>query len=227
MVRAAIGPPRGWAHRNIEGHREKPAIWTSKRIWTSQRSAGAGHCAGRGRYGQYCPIARGAEIFAERWTPVIVRNLHLGCETFGEILVGAPWALPHPAHAAARPARTLRNRRQSASKFTAAVTGYRLTTLGPRSASGSAETLGEWGARWLEIAPEILDPIRSAVVDVQRAPPGTDSPAGAAGHPIGLHRLTGPTSGPGRCSSTARPRSARRTQVWTKTSTSPPTPRPS
>src|SRR5262249_59333149 len=41
-------------------------------------------------YGQYCPIARGAEIFAERWTPLIIRNLYLGCETFGAILEGAP-----------------------------------------------------------------------------------------------------------------------------------------
>src|SRR5215510_12418882 len=41
-------------------------------------------------YGQYCPIARGAEIFAERWTPLIIRNLHLGCESFIEILEGAP-----------------------------------------------------------------------------------------------------------------------------------------
>src|SRR4051812_3843188 len=41
-------------------------------------------------YGQYCPIARGAEIFAERWTPLIIRDVHLGCETFGEILEGAP-----------------------------------------------------------------------------------------------------------------------------------------
>jgi pimeloyl-ACP methyl ester carboxylesterase len=41
-------------------------------------------------HGQYCPIARGAEIFAERWTPLIIRNLHLGCETFGAILEGAP-----------------------------------------------------------------------------------------------------------------------------------------
>jgi DNA-binding HxlR family transcriptional regulator len=41
-------------------------------------------------YGQYCPIAHGSEIFAERWTPLIVRNLQLGCETFGEILEGAP-----------------------------------------------------------------------------------------------------------------------------------------
>src|SRR5512138_214443 len=41
-------------------------------------------------YGQYCPIARGAEIFAERWTPVIIRNLHLGCGSYSEILLGAP-----------------------------------------------------------------------------------------------------------------------------------------
>ena len=41
-------------------------------------------------YGQYCPIARGAEIFAERWTPLIVRNLYLGCGSFGAILAGAP-----------------------------------------------------------------------------------------------------------------------------------------
>jgi len=30
-------------------------------------------------YGQYCPIARGIEIFAERWTPLIIRNLYPGC----------------------------------------------------------------------------------------------------------------------------------------------------
>jgi hypothetical protein len=40
-------------------------------------------------YRQFCPIARGAEIFAERWTPIIVRNLLVGCQTFGEILQGA------------------------------------------------------------------------------------------------------------------------------------------
>ena len=41
-------------------------------------------------YGQYCPIALAAEVFAERWTPIIVRNLTMGCERFGEILEGAP-----------------------------------------------------------------------------------------------------------------------------------------
>ena len=68
----------------------KSANWTSMQgIWTSRRSGG-GDTATMRTYGQYCPIARGAEIFAERWTPLIIRNLHLGCETFGEILEGAP-----------------------------------------------------------------------------------------------------------------------------------------
>ena len=41
-------------------------------------------------YGQFCPIARGSEILAERWTPIILRNLLLGCRTFNEIAAGAP-----------------------------------------------------------------------------------------------------------------------------------------
>ncbi|HZA20091.1 MAG TPA: helix-turn-helix domain-containing protein [Actinomycetota bacterium] len=41
-------------------------------------------------YGQYCPIARGSEILAERWTPIILRNVLLGCSTFNEIAAGAP-----------------------------------------------------------------------------------------------------------------------------------------
>jgi DNA-binding HxlR family transcriptional regulator len=41
-------------------------------------------------YGQFCPIARASEILAERWTPIILRNLFLGCTTFNEIAAGAP-----------------------------------------------------------------------------------------------------------------------------------------
>src|SRR5437660_6949150 len=41
-------------------------------------------------YGQYCPVARGAEVFAERWTPIIMRNILYGCRTFTEIADGAP-----------------------------------------------------------------------------------------------------------------------------------------
>src|SRR5687767_15702251 len=41
-------------------------------------------------YGQFCPIARASEIVAERWTPIILRNLFLGCTTFTAIAEGAP-----------------------------------------------------------------------------------------------------------------------------------------
>jgi DNA-binding HxlR family transcriptional regulator len=108
------------------------------------------------RYGQYCPIARGAEIFAERWTPLIVRNLYLGCGTFSEILEGAPGL-----------SRTLLSQRlrelercgvvQSSLKSDARGHRYELTGAG-RDLFAVCQSLGDWGARWLEIAPEHLDP---------------------------------------------------------------------
>src|SRR5215813_4857848 len=41
-------------------------------------------------YGQFCPVARASELLAERWTPIIIRNLLNGCRTFSEIRQGAP-----------------------------------------------------------------------------------------------------------------------------------------
>jgi DNA-binding HxlR family transcriptional regulator len=41
-------------------------------------------------YGQFCPVARTSELLAERWTPIIIRNLLNGCRTFTEIRQGAP-----------------------------------------------------------------------------------------------------------------------------------------
>jgi hypothetical protein len=43
-------------------------------------------------YGQYCPIARASEILAERWTPLVLRNMLLGAVTFTEIAL-AEWHL--------------------------------------------------------------------------------------------------------------------------------------
>ena len=107
-------------------------------------------------YGQYCPIARGAEIFAERWTPLIIRNLYLGCGSFSEILAGAPGL-----------SRTLLSQRlkqlerldivKSAPKPDGRGHHYELTSAG-HDLFKVCQSLGEWGARWLEIAPENLDP---------------------------------------------------------------------
>jgi DNA-binding HxlR family transcriptional regulator len=107
-------------------------------------------------YGQYCPIARGAEIFAERWTPLIIRNLSLGCGSFSEILEGAPGL-----------SRTLLSQRLKQLEQLGVVTSapktegrghhYELTSAG-HDLFKVCVSLGEWGARWLEIAPANLDP---------------------------------------------------------------------
>ena len=107
-------------------------------------------------YGQYCPIARGAEIFAERWTPLIVRNLYLGCESFSEILEGAPGL-----------SRTMLSQRlrqlerlgiiESTPKSGGRGHRYALTAAG-QDLFQVCVSLGEWGAAWLEMAPEHLDP---------------------------------------------------------------------
>lgn len=107
-------------------------------------------------YGQYCPIARGAEIFATRWTPIIVRNLLLGCTTFGELLAGAPGI----------PRSVLSQRldlleRSGVVERVASPSGrgstYRLTEEGVELGE-VCDALGTWGARWLEAAPEHLAP---------------------------------------------------------------------
>ena len=41
-------------------------------------------------YGQYCPVSRAAEILAERWTPLLVRELNLGSTRFNDLQRGVP-----------------------------------------------------------------------------------------------------------------------------------------
>jgi DNA-binding HxlR family transcriptional regulator len=39
----------------------------------------------KGGFGQFCPVAVACEIFAERWTPIILRELIAGSHRFNEI----------------------------------------------------------------------------------------------------------------------------------------------
>jgi DNA-binding HxlR family transcriptional regulator len=107
-------------------------------------------------YGQHCPLARGAEVFATRWTPIIVRNLLLGCRTFGELAAGAPGI---PRAVLSERLRQLEERglverrpnprgRGSLYEPTAACEDLRPV----------CDALGVWGATWVEIAPEHQDP---------------------------------------------------------------------
>ena len=107
-------------------------------------------------YGQYCPIAKGAEIFAERWTPLIIRNLHVGAHTFTEIAAGCP-----------RISSTLLAQRLQGLERAGVVERrphprakgwlYYLTPAGQELVEVALQ-LGNWGARWLELAPEDYDP---------------------------------------------------------------------
>jgi DNA-binding HxlR family transcriptional regulator len=107
-------------------------------------------------YGQYCPIAKGAEIFAERWTPLIIRNIHVGAHTFGEIAAGCP-----------RISSTLLTQRLQGLERAGVVerrpnpqgrgSRYYLTPSGQELVDVAFQ-LGSWGARWLELAPEDYDP---------------------------------------------------------------------
>jgi len=107
-------------------------------------------------YQQYCPIARATEVLGERWTFIIVRNLLLGCESFTEIEAGAPGI----------PRSTLTARLRQLERLelvTRETTGhgrsarYRLTSAG-RDLWDVILALGNWGARWLDVAPEHCDP---------------------------------------------------------------------
>jgi DNA-binding HxlR family transcriptional regulator len=101
-------------------------------------------------YGQYWPITRAAEVLATRWTPIVVRNLLLGCETFSEIAEGAP-GIPRSVLSA-----RLRMLVQYGLVERTPGRGYRLTPAG-EELEPVLDAMGVWGSRWLEVAPEDLD----------------------------------------------------------------------
>lgn len=109
-----------------------------------------------GSYGQYCPVAKGAEIFAERWTPLVIRNLFIECHSFSEILEG----VPHMSRTLlAERLRSLERdgiveRRPNPSGHGSL---YYLTAPGQELAKVCIE-LGTWAARWLNVTPRDMDP---------------------------------------------------------------------
>lgn len=107
-------------------------------------------------YGQYCPIARSAEILAERWSLIVIRNLVMGCRTFTEIADGAPTM-----------SRSLLSKRLQELESAGVVASapnpdgrgstWELTPMG-QDLMPVLEAMGTWGARWLEMQPEHTDP---------------------------------------------------------------------
>ena len=109
-------------------------------------------------YGQFCPVALGAEIFAERWTPLILRELLAGGRRFSDIQRGVP-----------RISRNLLVQRLQALQRSgiidrrAATSGrgheYHLSDAG-RELGTVVDALGTWGYKWAskDLTDEHLDP---------------------------------------------------------------------
>jgi DNA-binding HxlR family transcriptional regulator len=95
-------------------------------------------------YGQYCPLAKGAEVFAERWTPLILRELLRGSTTFNDLHRGVP-----------RMSRSLLSIRLKKLEACGVVkrrlrttsTHYDLTPAG-RELGPVVTQLGTWAQRW-------------------------------------------------------------------------------
>ena len=105
-------------------------------------------------YGQYCPIALAAEVFAQRWTPIIIRNLHLGCTHFGQVLDGAPGL---PRSVLVQRLRSLEKDGLVVRTASGRTTLYALTDMG-NELTEVVLALGMWGARWRRARPEDQDP---------------------------------------------------------------------
>jgi DNA-binding HxlR family transcriptional regulator len=107
-------------------------------------------------FGQFCPVAVASEIFAERWTPIILRELFAGSQHFNEIHRGIPLI------SRALLSRRLRELEAAGVVTREPLTGQRghrycLTEAG-REFRPVIEALGNWGQRWtVRVQRENLD----------------------------------------------------------------------
>jgi DNA-binding HxlR family transcriptional regulator len=108
-------------------------------------------------YGQFCPVALATEVLAERWTPLIIREMLMGSVRFNDLQRGVP------RMSSALLARRLKElqfagiveRRRGASGFE-----YHLTPAG-QELFPIVEKMGVWAQRWLRhklVDAENLDP---------------------------------------------------------------------
>jgi DNA-binding HxlR family transcriptional regulator len=109
-------------------------------------------------YSQFCPVAKAAEVFGDRWTPIILRELCFGTRAFGELLDAAPLISRTVL------AQRLKQLEQDGVVYIEAKPKgkghlYRLTPAG-EDFRPIVELMSVWGQRWAQglIGPDDLDP---------------------------------------------------------------------
>lgn len=108
------------------------------------------------RYGQFCPVAKAAEIFCERWNALLFRELGAGSSRFCQIQRGVPLMSPSML------SRRLKElEREGVIERREAEDGisYHLTEAG-REFLPLVYSLGTWGQRWTRraLAEDEIDP---------------------------------------------------------------------
>jgi DNA-binding HxlR family transcriptional regulator len=109
------------------------------------------------KYRQYCPVARASEVLAERWTPLIVRELAAGSHRFNEIERGLPGISRSLLASRLRDLESagvierLPGARSGMAEYHLSEAGADLKTV--------LDALGAWGVRWAfgDPRPEELD----------------------------------------------------------------------
>jgi DNA-binding HxlR family transcriptional regulator len=96
-------------------------------------------------YGQFCTVARGAEVIGELWTPLVVRELLCGSRRFNDIRRGVPRM---SATLLAQRLRKLEQLGVIERRRGAAGWEYHPTTAG-EELRPIVVGLGHWGARWI------------------------------------------------------------------------------
>jgi DNA-binding HxlR family transcriptional regulator len=118
-------------------------------------------------YGGFCPVAKASEIIAERWTPLIIRELLMSSHRFHELEQGLP-GIPHSLLVqrlrALERAGIVERRADAKGRRVA----YWLTPAG-QELFDVVQALGCWGQRWVnhDIGPADTDP-QLLVWDIHR-----------------------------------------------------------
>ena len=112
------------------------------------------------QYGQYCPVARAAEILGDRWTLLIVRDLLTGTRYFNALKRGLPGSSGTLLADRLRRLQDVGVVEKRSELKGRSTTEYLLTTAGSELRD-VVHALLMWGAKWGfgEPRPEELDPI--------------------------------------------------------------------